>query len=419
MPINPQQINFQRANIQAPNFAPVDYTGAIDQGLKWGQQMNLNRGMKENAAGALSGDEEALNAIAMLPGGSEIATNLQAITQSRNEAAIKSAQKQIQDRAYQFAAIRNEPDDFKRKKLLQKAAIQQLGEEKDREGAAETMRIANLEDIDELNSELDYGIALAAAGDKYLQGFQENRTGDVKKQREENRRVIANSQTGLNARIDAIETAYDKVDSLVDAAKGIGEPGGKPNRTAVSSVLVGVVKLQDPNSAVLVAEMENAINQTNPVAAVIDLLRSRGTSEEAIKSTLAKIDPLSPENIDPVAIRSTASALVRANIRPMQLAYQDNLIKAQNLAPSGAQSVMAGNFGQRLFDMNSRFNTAQDDQNSQRLTYNEINQQRAMLGMEPLIIPQERSFFRPGQDGLVDGLNETQWNRRQQLLKKR
>jgi hypothetical protein len=124
---------------------------------------------------------------------------------------------------------------------------------------------------------------------------------------------------------------------------------------------------------------------------------------------------------------------MRANVRPMQMDYQNNLIQAQGLSKLGGADAIRGNFGQRLFDLNTKFNASQDDYNNQRLTYNEINQQREMLGLEPISMPEStiweapqtktktepvvEKVFSPGPDGKMNGLTEELWNEREQLLR--
>ena len=51
---------------------------------------------------------------------------------------------------------------------------------------------------------------------------------------------------------------------------------------------------------------------------------------------------------------------------------------------------MTGNFGQRLFDMNKKFYTSPDDQNSRNLRYLEINKIRKEIGLPALAIDEDQ-----------------------------
>jgi len=165
--------------------------------------------------------------------------------------------------------------------------------------------------------------------------------GDITKIREEGRKVINDGVIGLNERLDNMETQWGKIDTLVDEAKA-------GNRSAVASVLVGVAKLDQPDSAVLVAEMENVLNQTNSVQAIIDYFRSKNTSQETVDKALALIDPLNPDNIKPDQIRATSRALISAQMEPMRSTWQNYEMKANDLSDAGKQSALSGNFVERL-----------------------------------------------------------------------
>jgi len=237
-----------------------------------------------------------------------------------------------------------------------------------------------------MDAQIKTMIDMAGTSNEFLEAWKLETYGDTTKIREKDKAIIEKGNAAIQTRMDTILTAYDKIDSLVDQAKGDPANGIPPNRTAISSVLVGLVKLQDPNSAVLQAEMMSALNEQDPKAAIIDLLRGKNTSESAIKSVLAKLDPLSPENINPDQIRATANALVQANIPQMQAAYEDGLLKSEGLSRGGRKSIDRNRIGQRLFDMNKRFYTSDDDKNNRNLRYLEINQLRKELGLKELDI---------------------------------
>jgi hypothetical protein len=352
-----------------------------ERGKKAAQQKALGQAAQKALPEIMEGNLAAINAIAAMPGGGpELAKNLMAIAQSQDKFMLDRATQALTKRGRMYSAIYDLPEEA-RGNQMKKLAIQVLNTG-DRKQAEEIMRIGQLQDPKEIETELLYGINLAAAGDEYLREWKKTVYGDVEKIREERRSLIDRSMTNLNTRIDAIQSSADKIESLVDQAQ-------QGNRSAVSSVLVALVKLQDPNSAVLEGEMLNALNAKDPKAAVMDLIRGKGTVEGVADSTIAMMDPLAPGQINPVQIRATRDALVKANLVPMQQLYMDNMMKAEGLSKAGKREVMRGNFGQRLLDMYGQYNVKEDQQsqNTGNLFYNELNRQREKLGEDSLIRP--------------------------------
>ena len=92
----------------------------------------------------------------------------------------------------------------------------------------------------------------------------------------------------------------------------------KGNRSAVAQSLIALVKLGDPSSIVKESEMVAALNNQSPVAALTDMLASKGIDGGVINSVAAKIDPLNPNNINMNDVLSTAQSMVNANVPSLQ-----------------------------------------------------------------------------------------------------
>jgi hypothetical protein len=389
MAITPPQVNPQfymatnpAAGLQAKGPDLYDSWVAGREGK---HKKDLQKYLDENKASLMAGNTALINHMATLPGGGDVlAKNIQSIVSSQNEDEMKTASNNLSRRGKGYAMVMDLPPE-QRNGAITRLAINSFEETGDRDEAEALLKMATMEDGEARDALMMEQITLASLGDEAVKGWMDVRFGDTKKIREEQRRTIDTSQKGLNTRIDLIESAWGKIDSLVDEA--VGKDGKTPNRTAISSVLVNLVKLQDPNSAVLEAEMASALNSENPLTAAIEVLKGKKAPDSVIKAVMSLVDPLSPTMIDPGQIRATASALVRSQIAPMQAAYEDNIIRSKTLTQQGAESAMAGNFGDRLFSLNAKFFNSEDDKNAQNLTYLETNRLRADAGLQPLRKP--------------------------------
>lgn len=400
MPITVPQLNYQPAMVKAPQMSDLNLGDAINAGLNIGASVR-NKQLRGDVGGELGeqvllGSEEAANTLIEKYGtkGAEAVKQLMAVTALRNEKAADGVSKTITERAEYLTKVYDAGDSGTKSSMMKRYAMKVLGEDKDREFANDLMFAAQLEDEGEMDTVIEEMIDIAAGGNEFLTEWKMETFGDTKELRKKTRQNIDASMKTLNTRIGAIETSFGKIDSLLEQARA-------GNRTAISSVLVALVKLQDPNSAVLVAEMENALNQESPLAAALSLAQGEKGVEEAIRAAMAKVDTLNPGNIDTDDIRATASALVQANVRPMQQEYENNLMAAENLSKGGAKHAMTGNFGQRLFDMNKKFFTDPVDANSRDLTYEEINQQRNRIGLRPLRVGEPPVVVQPEEEAAV------------------
>jgi len=396
MPITVPQFQYQQSQAAPIEVPQLDLGSAVAAGTNIGNSIRgirLKRALSgEIGDKAVEGEADALDKLYSNYGqeGIDAANSLMKIT-AANKAAIAGeqkaaaayAKKQIVNRAEKLTHIIDLPEVKARRAALQKYAMdinkgdEKTGRSPDPEHAEEVMDLAQNPDPSVMDNQLESWVGIAQQSTDYLKNWDISTYGDTKELRKKTRTNIDTSMKALNTRIGEIQTSYGKIENLVDQAKA-------GNRTAISSVLVALVKLQDPNSAVLVEEMRNALNQESPLSAALSYAKGDANGEAAIKAAFAKIDPLAPQNIDATNIRATAKALVQANIRPMQAEYENNLMQAENLSKGGAKHAMTGNFGQRLLDMNQKFFTEPDDVNSRDLTYEEINKQRGRLGLRPL-----------------------------------
>lgn len=152
------------------------------------------------------------------------------------------------------------------------------------------------------------------------------------KVREELRGDLRGRLGKLDASIDVIETNYNKIVGLTDEMK-------KGNRSAVAQGLVALVKLNDPNSAVLNSEMEAALNQQNPASALASYLFDKGVSDDVINSVSASFDPLNPNVINVDDLLSTADAMTVSNVNNINSNYSQYKDLGQNLGATGIKSI--------------------------------------------------------------------------------
>lgn len=141
---------------------------------------------------------------------------------------------------------------------------------------------------------------------------------------------------------------WNKLNKLGGEVRGDASIGKKPNRTSVAQMLVSLVKLNDPNSAVLEGEMSSALNATDPLAAVINVARGVEDKTGALNSVLQKIDTLGPENINVDDVLATGKALVSSNIPSIVSRYNEADEQAQNLTSEGYNSIFTKTTRERI-----------------------------------------------------------------------
>lgn len=155
-------------------------------------------------------------------------------------------------------------------------------------------------------------------------------------------------RTELRGTVGDLRKTAGNLRSNYEKLTNLGEEMRKGNRTAVSQGLVALVKLGDPTSVVREAEMEAALNKENPVAAITNLLQSKGTAEGVVSAVASKIDPLSPENINVDDVLATANAMMVPNIQEVRRGFEIAQGRArENLESEGIRSI----FGKRTEDL--------------------------------------------------------------------
>lgn len=231
--------------------------------------------------------------------------------------------------------------------------------------AAKTLQIRQLAEQDPEKAQMHLQSLVAQSRD--IEDVVKAGQGDIKKIREEGRRFINDGMGKLNDRVDNIETQWGKINELANQI----DDG---NRYAVSQGLVSLVKIGEPNSAVLVAEMEAALNNETPVAAITQLLLGKNVGQDVIDSVLAKLDVLNPDNISTEDMRNTARSMAATQVDPMRNTYADFENRASKLSDEGKESVLSGNFVDRLGNL------------EKTLAFDALGQSNDALGAE--VLPQ-------------------------------
>ena len=156
--------------------------------------------------------------------------------------------------------------------------------------------------------------------------------------RKELRATLRKSVEGLNSEISAINTNYGKLQGLAEQVK-------KGNRSAVSQMLVSLVKLGDPGSVVKESEMEAALNSENPLSYLV----SKGVNQGLADSLLKNLDSLSPEKINVDEVLRTGQALISANAPDIIERYE--MAKERGgefLTQAGFDSIFGKSFEDRV-----------------------------------------------------------------------
>lgn len=212
------------------------------------------------------------------------------------------------------------------------------------------LAIGNINSMIQNKAVRDYMARSPAEAMSFLQGLApKGGVSDVEKARakedadvrKELRGDLRSRMKELDTSINVLETNYKKINNLSGEVE-------KGNRSAIAQTLVAMVKLNDPNSAVLNSEMEAAINTQNPVAAVAQYLQGKNVGGDVINSITANFDPLSPEVIKVDQIKATADAMLSANVDSMVSSYQESKALGENLGASGIKSIFTKSRDNRL-----------------------------------------------------------------------
>jgi hypothetical protein len=165
--------------------------------------------------------------------------------------------------------------------------------------------------------------------------------------RKEARGEFRNSRKEIAKKTSDLNASYKKVENL---AKNVSNG----NRNAVPQLMVAMVKLGDPGSIVSTTEMRGAVNATDPVAAVMELLISKGTSDVVAQSIASKVDALKPENIDLLSVLEASNSLLSSSIPSIQDEYSELSGRASsNLTKDGYKSIFSDDFSKKIGGLSS------------------------------------------------------------------
>lgn len=202
---------------------------------------------------------------------------------------------------------------------------------------------ANNPDAELRNIEMAY----AGMAPKEYEAFKKLGAGEnLTKIREETRSSIRKEFKLISTAADVLVDNFTKLKNLTVEMK-------KGNRTAVAQGIVSLVKLNDPNSAVLDSEAKAALNTVTPIASIAKYLSSKGTSDDVIQSILTKVDVLSPDNIKEEDLIATAKAMISANIPTIQSNFSSQQeLGIGSLTEAGYKSILPPKLQSKIESLN-------------------------------------------------------------------
>ena len=145
---------------------------------------------------------------------------------------------------------------------------------------------------------------------------------------------IEKANTSIDADVSAINKNYEKVKNLLRVVKDSSNVEGA--RQAVYGLIVSLVKLGDPNSAVLAQEAASALNIQGIDAAILS-----GDVSVIKKALEGKLDALNPDAVSEEGIMQVANAYRNAGVNDLSQRYdyteeQRGLLGEQGKAFSGS-----------------------------------------------------------------------------------
>lgn len=165
------------------------------------------------------------------------------------------------------------------------------------------------------------------------------------------REILKELRGNIRTNVDKIDERATTVMDNFGKIQGLSQEVKNGNRNAAAQLMVALVKLGDPTSVVRDSEMVAALNQKNPVAALLGTMIGSGVSEDVARSIVAKIDPLNPENINVAEVLATADEIVATTIPTIQ---EDFAIQREmgdkELTSKGRSSI----FGERRINKIAR-----------------------------------------------------------------
>lgn len=179
-----------------------------------------------------------------------------------------------------------------------------------------------------------------------------------KQKREVMKEVNKETRSSLNQNLPKFDEKVSGLQLNYDKISGLGEAIANDNRMAVAQGLIAMVKLGEPNSAVLEGEMKSALNLTDPLAAVIGVMKEAGVqgvfSNETIEKLTAKLDPLSPANVNGKDLMGVANTVADASLKTIESEYAQYQEQGKNLADYSKASIFTKERENRLKDLRGK-----------------------------------------------------------------
>jgi hypothetical protein len=151
----------------------------------------------------------------------------------------------------------------------------------------------------------------------------------------------------LEGMVGAVESSFDKFDSLTKQIEG-------GNRSSVVPAIVALVKLGDPSSVVSQTEVLSSLNPQDPMGSLASALAKGGAGTDVINSVMTKLDVTNPENISVSDLRAVGESMLKSSVRSIANTYDGAYQLAnENLTPEGFKSVFIKNLPDRLSAINS------------------------------------------------------------------
>lgn len=187
--------------------------------------------------------------------------------------------------------------------------------------------------------------------DSLIPKVDESAAKTVSKIREETRAGLRGDLKTISKEAAEIKRNFTKVQNLAKNIK-------KGNRISATQGIVALVKLGDPGSVVSGNEVKGTLNAESPVAALFQLLTSKGMDAGIAESIATKIDPLNPDNINVADFLATADSLVSANVPSLQSRFSEAQALGQdNLSETGFNSIFSKGLTNRISGLTDLIST--------------------------------------------------------------
>jgi hypothetical protein len=173
----------------------------------------------------------------------------------------------------------------------------------------------------------------------------------MKEVNKETRSSLNQNLPKFDEKLSGLQLNYDKISGLGKAIKD-------NNRMAVAQGLIATVKLGEPNSAVLEGEMKSAINTQDPLAATITVLQKAGAAglldNENLAKIAAKLDPLSPANVNGAELMGVANTVADASLKTIESEYEQYQEQGKNLSDYSKSGIFTTKRENRLKDLRGK-----------------------------------------------------------------